>query len=164
MARSGNTWVRLPGRALADTGASSDFTDFLRGASKIKVNAYDFDDFLTGYTGCALWSSTDDDGGPLDGIYAVQDIAPESQELMQGDCLRFLEMDGVLKSIAEGSLKGGSEFTRAGQDFWLTRNRHGAGFWDGCWEAPYDQQLTKASHEFPGCDLFIGDDGLIHLS
>jgi hypothetical protein len=49
---------------------------------------------------------------------------------------------------------------RGGHDFWLTRNRHGAGFWDGDWER--GAELTKAAHTFGGIDLFVGDDGRVH--
>lgn len=50
---------------------------------------------------------------------------------------------------------------RAGVDFWLTRNGHGAGFWDGGWPEHSDE-LTKLSKPYGSVDLYIGDDGLIH--
>lgn len=37
---------------------------------------------------------------------------------------------------------------QAGHDFWLTRNRHGAGFWDGDWPVHSAKILTDASHQF----------------
>lgn len=36
---------------------------------------------------------------------------------------------------------------QAGHDFWLTRNGHGAGFWDGDWDTLGDV-LTKISHSY----------------
>ncbi len=50
----------------------------------------------------------------------------------------------------------------AGHDFWLTRNRHGAGFWDGDYPEPAASQLTKASHNYGEVSLYVGDDNLIH--
>jgi hypothetical protein len=50
---------------------------------------------------------------------------------------------------------------RAGHDFWLTRNRHGAGFWDEGL-GTVGKVLTDKAHAYGGCDLYIGDDGLIH--
>lgn len=32
-------------------------------------------------------------------------------------------------------------------DFWLTRNGHGAGFWDGDWPVPAATRLTEASEK-----------------
>jgi len=45
--------------------------------------------------------------------------------------------------------RGSSEYpieAQAGHDFWLTRNGHGAGFWDGDWPETGDA-LTEASKE-----------------
>ena len=50
---------------------------------------------------------------------------------------------------------------RLGHDFWLTRNGHGAGFWDrGLGEL--GQKLTEATKTFGTSDLYIGDDGKIY--
>jgi hypothetical protein len=47
-------------------------------------------------------------------------------------------------------------------DIWLTRNRHGAGFWDrGHGEA--DQMLTHCAHLLGERDVYRGDDGLIYF-
>ena len=40
------------------------------------------------------------------------------------------------------------DMERAGHDFWLTRNGHGAGFWDGDWEQKIGQRATDASKRF----------------
>lgn len=47
-------------------------------------------------------------------------------------------------------------------DFWLNRNGHGAGFWDGDWEK--GDELSDASHTFGSCDIYVGDDGKLHVS
>ena len=55
-----------------------------------------------------------------------------------------------------------------GHDFLLTRNHHGAGFWD---RAPtgdkrHDrtgQKLTAIARTFGEQDAYLGDDGLIHV-
>ena len=48
-----------------------------------------------------------------------------------------------------------------GHDFWLTRNREGAGFWDGFWGEDGDT-LTELAQEFPEVDVYVGDDGLLY--
>jgi hypothetical protein len=46
-------------------------------------------------------------------------------------------------------------------DFWLTRNQHGAGFWDrGLGEV--GERLTEAAHAFGPCETYVGDDNLIY--
>lgn len=114
------------------------------------------DEFTTAYIACALWSSTDnsrDDGGdPLDQNYGPEDIAPSTLRVMQTDCREFHENYQHLFD----------DDAQAGHDFWLTRNGHGAGFWDGDWPEPAATVLTNGSKWFGEFDLTVGDDGLIH--
>ena len=98
---------------------------------------------------------SDEQGGePLDANYGLDDISPETLARIISDCEAFQEAhaDDI-----------GSELERAGHDFWLTRNGHGAGFWDGDWEDDVGQRLTEASDVFGSVDLYVGDDGLIYL-
>jgi hypothetical protein len=116
------------------------------------------DSFVAAYITCALWSSTDnsdDSGGePLDKNYSEDDIAPETLKAMRADCDAFYVANSAdLSRVADDS--------RAGHDFWLTRNGHGAGFWDRGLGALGDR-LTKASKTFGGVDLYVGDDGKIY--
>lgn len=108
------------------------------------------------YIECALWSSTDDDGTPLDQSGAT--LAPEARETMAQDVYDFLRGvwdDGIDLSALEPE--------QIGHDFWLTRNRHGAGFWDrGLGEL--GDTLTDIAHAYGECDLYIGDDGLIYTT
>lgn len=47
--------------------------------------------------------------------------------------------------------------SQAGHDFHLTRNRHGAGFWDGDWPEPAASQLTEGAHLFSTLELVSYD-------
>ena len=51
----------------------------------------------------------------------------------------------------------------AGHDFWLTRNHHGAGFWDSAeiWGTNKDI-LTDNTHKYREINLYIGDDNKIY--
>ncbi len=115
------------------------------------------DTFTKAYIECALWSSNDnlsDNGGePLDKNYNVSDFAPETLEKIIADCKKFQEENW--DDISDDP-------SQAGHDFWLTRNGHGAGFWDGDWEETTGERLTTASKEYGLCDLYIGDDGKIY--
>jgi hypothetical protein len=110
--------------------------------------------FIAGYIACALWSSTDDNGESLD-MYDADDIAPEVLAQMQSDCADFLEANAELLDQSELSAE------QAGHDFWLTRNRHGAGFWDRGL-GPVGEQLSAAAKVYGGVDLYIGDDSRIY--
>jgi hypothetical protein len=115
------------------------------------------DPFTIAYIEAALWSSTDESdeqgGEPLDANYGLDDIAPEALASILNDCEAFQQ------DHAEDI---GGELERAGHDFWLTRNGHGAGFWDGDWDDDIGQRLTDASDVYGSVDLYVGDDGLIY--
>ena len=115
------------------------------------------DKFTIAYVEAALWSSTDESneqgGDPLDANYGIEDIASETMANILNDCKAFQE------SHAEDI---GSNHEQAGHDFALTRNRHGAGFWDGDWPDDVGVRLTESSHAFGSVDLSVGDDGLIY--
>lgn len=136
------------------------------------------DEFLNAYITAALWSTndeSDDNGGePLDKNYGEDDIAPVTLALMRADCAAFLyhKLGGRLLGIAERpefevnlSLPGGvgcSVMAYAGHALWLTRNGHGAGFWDGGWPKGIAEGLDKLAHDFGAFDLYVGDDGLVY--
>lgn len=125
-----------------------------------------FNEFLTAYIECALWSSTDnsrDDGGdPLDDNYSAGDLAPETLDRMREDCREFTES-------AEWQAAHDAGFWSAeqgGHDFWLTRNGHGAGFWDRYWGGhdgeAHGKALTALAKSFGSVDMYVGDDGRIN--
>jgi len=111
------------------------------------------DKFTLQYIETALWSSTDDKDEPLDSTYSIDDIAPETLEKMIKDCTEFQN-----KYIDDC----GYDLGIMGHDFWLTRNRHGAGFWDGDYSKDLGERLTDAAHSFGECNLYVGDDGKIY--
>ena len=113
------------------------------------------DDFTRQYIETALWSSMDgDDDEPMDENYALGDIAPEALAKMTADCAAFQAKHYDLIS---------DDPSLAGHDFWLTRNGHGAGFWDGDWPEAIGEALTKASKAYGECDLYVGDDGQVYI-
>lgn len=90
--------------------------------------------FFTAYVQAALFSSTGDDGEPLDAKYTPADIAPDTFVKMKQDCEAFQrENISELRGLDKG---------QAGHDFWL----------------------TDSSKAFGSFDLYIGDDGQINGS
>lgn len=127
--------------------------------SQIGKTMSKIDSFAVAYLECALWSSTDesnDSGGdPLDDNYSIDDIAPETLKTMLADCANFQE--DAAKELAEAGLTNG----QAGHDFWLTRNGHGAGFWDRGLGTIGDA-LTDKCKPYGSFNLYVGSDKMIH--
>lgn len=123
------------------------------------------DQFNRAYIVAALWSSTDDDGNPLDDVFGPDDISPDTLGTMRDDCADFIGSNGpaLAEYAARMRCEQWSAEDRAGHDFWLTRNGHGAGFWDrGLGEL--GDRLTAAAKVYGSVDLYACDDGLIHGS
>lgn len=56
----------------------------------------------------------------------------------------------------------GLEPEQIGHDFLLTRNHHGAGFWDrGLGER--GQRLTESAHAYGDTNAYVGDDGKVYV-
>ena len=111
------------------------------------------DEFLKAYLACALWSSTDSKGENLDSNHSMDDFSPEFLAEAEKDCGQFQRDNAADIKI---------NLSRAGHDFWLTRNGHGAGYWDGDWPKEAGDRLTEASERFGECHLYVGDDGKIY--
>lgn len=121
------------------------------------------DRVFTAYAVAALWSSTGEDGEPLDRDHDVDDLAPEATESMREDVEAFLSACwGDTWEDFTIDLSG-IEPEQIGHDFWLTRNHHGAGFWDRGLGAVGDE-LTKLAESFGDSDLYVGDDGSVYVS
>jgi len=137
-------------------------------ACAVKKRASRYDDFTTSYIETALWSESDESdesgGEPFDANYSSDDIADEAISEMARDCEKFQKEYGHLWAELEGVRGGYSVEASAGHDFWLTRNGHGAGFWDGDWPEEVGEALTKASEKFGACNLYLGNDGKIYYS
>ncbi len=115
--------------------------------------------FMKAYVECALWSSTDGSGEPLDKNYSVNDIAPETLAAMSADCQVFEDAGRHLWTDT-------TDEEQAGHDFWLSRNDHGAGFSDAYRGIPYTDEnaaaLQALAEGFGEVNLYVGDDGMIH--
>lgn len=131
--------------------------------------------YFIAYAEMALWSTWDETGGSLDSNYDVNDIHEDSVRVMKKDIENFLDYcdetindwfdklpdhygqvmygnDGANQLIAPPTI-----FEQLVHDFWLTRNGHGAGFWDrGLGEL--GTALTKAAKTFGTCDLYVDND------
>lgn len=123
-----------------------------------RIDFHALDSFTRAYIICALWSShdeSDESGGePMDANYSAEDLTQGALAQIKSDCERFQREQAPLLAQA-----GNSE--QNGHDFWLTRNGHGAGFWDRGYDV--GDSLTVACKEYGECNLYVTDSGEIDL-
>ena len=126
----------------------------------------DLDTFERAYIGAALWASTDNSdetgGEPLDVKFSIIDLPVETVQKLKEDCAAFLAKVEVQTLLEEAYdvWRYGDE--QAGMDLWLTRNGHGAGFWDRGLDAVGDM-LTELARGMGERDLYLGDDGQVYV-
>jgi hypothetical protein len=83
-------------------------------------------DVVSAYLTTLLWSETGDDGEPLDTNHGPEDCDRETLDQCEADCTSFLEL--AWDELEGAGLSGDS--VAIGHNFVLSRNGHGAGFWD----------------------------------
>lgn len=115
---------------------------------------------LRDYIACALWSSTDENGEPLDSNFSVFDLSKETMDKLTDIVTTFYEANKADCTQLENM--GYS----IGHGLWLTQNHHGAGFWDNGAKGNPDyeaaQRLNEACKALPEIDLYVGDNGNIY--
>jgi hypothetical protein len=92
----------------------------------------------------------------LDQSHSEDDIAEETWLDAKEDCDKFI------KDNKEDVEDEDQEIVA--HDFWLTRNGHGAGFWDGDYEEEKGERLTKYCEGIGEVGLYPGDDGKLYFS
>ena len=111
-------------------------------------------DMVTGYLECAIWADLHDAEGNSIDDKGVADCTAIFIQSATNDCENFKEL---AKDLIPSYLETFDE-SQMGHDFWLTRNGHGAGFWDrGLGEL--GKKLTNIAKTFGSCDLYIYNAG-----
>lgn len=109
---------------------------------------------LKHYFIAALWSSTGPDDEPLDRDYGPEDISLKTAKQAVKDVKAF---DDACPDY------GTLDFEQVGHDLWLTRNRHGTGFWDRGLPKKLGNSLTKKAHDLGELYATIGDNGKVYF-
>ena len=106
------------------------------------------------YLECALWADLRDESGePLD-EYSIFDFGKEARDAAREELADFIAQ--------AGDLLDGLTPAQVGHDFWLTRNGHGAGFWDRGLGAR-GEELTRIAKGFSSKTPEVGDDGKVYF-
>jgi hypothetical protein len=101
---------------------------------------HNIDEIVKHYLMAALWSTLHNDDEYLDHYYSLSDISEETKEKARRDVERFMkEADPYIGDEASND--------QIGHDFFLTRNGHGAGFWDRDFYLDKDK-LTEIAKSF----------------
>jgi hypothetical protein len=108
--------------------------------------------FTDAYVECAFWLFEPETGTPV-----MADLSEDAMSRIEADCRAFYSAN--FEAIGE-------HIVQAGHDFWLTRNGHGAGFWDrtdDVWDKPTRDRLTEAAKAMGECSLYFGDSGEVEI-
>lgn len=134
---------------------ASQFADFWRGYTQaIGFTAHDDSE-----SGESLFSGSgefDDNYPNCADEYLDKLTEDERKELLNDASGFFFDSLSDIKDNAE----------QAGHDFHLTRNHHGAGFWDGDWADDVGKRLTDVAHIYGNCELMgkLDKNGEIELA
>ena len=119
---------------------------------------HDLDDFTKGYIMSMYFTDTGEDDQPD----SEADLDPDALKRIIKDCDDFQSQSKYL-DLALDTLGGSRDYSHAGHDFWLTRNGHGAGFWDGDWGA-FGPDLTREARTYGEIYTYKTDTGEMALS
>jgi hypothetical protein len=110
--------------------------------------AYLIDAMTRQYLETALWSEYDEDESnnprPFDDRFTIENFPASVKAKARQTCAGFYAAHKA--QIDEYSADEEENAGRAGHYLWLTRNRHGSGFWDGNYEPQTGADLTDAAH------------------
>ena len=108
---------------------------------------YNIQTILTHYLACALWTDDKD-------TFTISDIGASTVATATKDIESFVEQAGdLLNDMDEEQI---------GHDFWLTRNHHGAGFWDRDLGEVGDK-LTKLAQKFKSLNVWQSELDIIYF-
>lgn len=108
------------------------------------------------FTECSDGDFDPENGNLLPGEITFDDFAPETVQSIIEDCAAFrLSNRTLLNQCGDDSQNG--------HDFWLTRNWHGAGFWDRGYDVTIGELITQKAHAFGEVFVYLGEDGKVYI-
>lgn len=123
----------------------------------LSIHGKSIDEFTEAYLDCAFWTEEEE----LSEDATVFSLAPSALDSILEDCAAFL------RDNAQDIEACGLGIAQCGHDFWLTRNGHGAGFWDRLSHTDpkyvHLQKLTDACKPYGSVYVEEGDDGLVYF-
>ena len=123
------------------------------------------EEFFKGYLSALVWS--ENTGDMYEGEharYSITDEHDESDMTLDAisesfeDCNDFVSHNIAMLEARELA----TDWASMGHDFALTRNGHGAGFWDR--GLRFDNELSDECEPYGSAHLMMGDDGLLFIT
>ena len=124
--------------------------------NSLDIQERDLSLFTRAYIEAMFFTDAGPDNPELEEKAAFENFAQETVDRIISDCAAFELANKALLNQA-----GDDE--QNGHDFWLTRNHHGAGFWDRGYPESIGEALTRAAHGFGEVSLCLGDSGKLYL-
>jgi len=119
-----------------------------------------------------LFSECDNHSVPLDANYTIESFDEESLNKLYVEYQQFISVveEKITAAVGE-NWDCIDDFYDLAQpainqteyDYILTRNHHGAGFWDGDWSSEVSQILTDAAQSQSEFTAYVDDYGRIYL-
>jgi len=97
------------------------------------------------YLECAIWTHLDEDGNSIDHVYDIEDFEPASYDLAEHECADFIELSEFVLQDTDQTVQDELCPFDLGRNFWLSRNGHGTGFFDGPYNADTRYKLQLAA-------------------
>ena len=139
------------------------------------------DDMVAGYVTCALWAGQDwslvndeDPDAPVNPVpwddnYGPEDLSEDAWKTIRDMCRDFVTYveENIGPDALDTWVSYGESWERIGHDFYLTRNGHGAGFWDRWFDGGERETmgngLADAARTWGESDFYVGDDGKLEV-
>jgi len=136
-----------------------------------------YEEFTTGinikkimdsYLECAIWTEEerleDENTEGYEG--EIKDLIPEADlnihNFSDDSKIKAYEDIKLFLKYAGDAVNGIDE-EQLGHDIWLSRNGHGAGFFDRGYDDDIEKRLMDSAHKIGGVDVYLGDDGLLYF-
>lgn len=113
------------------------------------MDKYTINQIVAQYLQTAEWADMDNDPEFNEASYSESFLARAYK-----DCQEFFD------KADENDWLHDLDWSDIGHNFWLSRNRHGAGFFDQPFE--FADELQELAKSFGECHVYVGDDGDIY--
>jgi hypothetical protein len=114
---------------------------------------HDYNEILSSYLETAIWADAEEDDEQMKSK-TIHDFDPQSKDNALKDIQAFVKQAG---QIAPEELKTYSD-KQLGHNLWLSRNGHGAGFFDD-----KNNKLQDIARNMKGKYIYSGDDHNIYI-
>jgi len=123
------------------------------------ITRNDLNKILKGYITCALWTDEEElktQNAQID--VDIENVDYNSLIASYNDIKKFIELagsDNINYAIEANGLE------RLGHDIWLTRNGHGAGFFDHNYDEDVEKKLIESGKSLGSKHIYINDENKI---